>query len=129
MRKNSTKNNRINTEVQRALSSIIRTVKDPRVDPFTTVMEAVVAPDMKTCKVYVSVLGDNKEETIEGLESAEGYIRRELAGTVNLRNTPKLTFLLDTSISYGVEMSKKIEEVIASDTKAQNERAWDDRSE
>ena len=129
MRKNSTKNNRINAEVQRALSSIIRTVKDPRVDPFTSVMEAVVAPDLKTCKVFVSVLGDKGQETIEGLRSAEGYIRRELAREVNLRNTPELSFILDTSISYGVDMSKKIDEVMRADEMARRERTDDDGSE
>ncbi len=122
MRKNSTKNNRINSEVQKALSVIIRSVKDPRVDPFTSIMEVSVAPDLKTCKVYVSVLSDNGEETIKGLTNAEGYIRHELAREVNLRNTPELTFVLDNSISYGVDMSKKIDEVIAADKKAQEAR-------
>lgn len=122
MRKNSTKNNRINSEVQKALSAIIRTVKDPRVDPFTSVVEVQVAPDLKTCKVYVSVLGDGGEETIEGLKYAAGYIRHELAREVNLRNTPELSFHLDTSISYGVDMTKKIEEVIKADEMAQSGR-------
>lgn len=122
MRKNSTKNNRINSEVQKALSSIIRTVKDPRVDPFTSVVEVQVAPDLKTCKVYVSVLGDGGEETIEGLKYAAGYIRHELAREVNLRNTPELSFHLDTSISYGVDMTKKIEEVIKADEMAKSGR-------
>ena len=122
MRKNSTKNNRINSEVQKALSSIIRTVKDPRVDPFTSITDVSVAPDLKTCKVYVSVLSDDGEETIRGLKSAEGYIRHELAREVNLRNTPELRFVLDNSISYGVDMSRKIDEVIAADRKAQSIR-------
>ena len=122
MRKNSTKYNRIHSEVQKALSSIIRTVKDPRVDPFTSVVEVQVAPDLKTCKVYVSVLGDGGEETIEGLKYAAGYIRHELAREVNLRNTPELSFHLDTSISHGVDMTKKIEEVIKADEMAQSGR-------
>lgn len=117
MRKNSTKNNRINGEVRRALCEIIRDVKDPRVDPMTSVLEAIVAPDLKTCKVYISVLGDDEAgaETLKGLKSAEGFIRHELAEIVNLRNTPELTFILDTSIKYGVEMSKKIDDVIKHD--------------
>ena len=122
MKKNSTKNNRINSEVQRALSSIIRTVKDPRVAPFTSITDVSVAPDLKTCKVYVSVLSDDGEETLRGLNSAEGYIRHELAREVNLRNTPELKFVLDNSISYGVDMSKRIDEVIAADRKAQEAR-------
>ncbi len=120
MRKNSMKNNRINGEVRRALSEIIRGVKDPRVDPLCSVTEVSVAPDLKTCKVYISVLGDEEKEkeTIEGLTSAVGYIRRELAHTVNLRNTPELTFIGDGSIRYGIEMSEKIAEVIRHDEEA-----------
>ena len=114
MKKNSTKNNRINGEVRRCLSEIIRDVKDPRVDPFCSVTEVRVAPDLKTSKVYVSVLGDEEkeQETLAGLKSAEGFIRRELAARVNLRNTPELTFIMDGSIRYGMEMSKKIDEVM-----------------
>ena len=114
MKKNSTKNNRINGEVRRALSEIIRDVKDPRVDPFCSVTEVRVAPDLKTCKVFVSVLGDEEKEkeTLAGLKSAEGFIRRELAARVNLRNTPEITFIMDDSIRYGMEMSKKIDEVM-----------------
>ncbi len=113
MRKRSIKNTRVNTEVQRELSNIIRNMKDPRVAPWTSVVAAEVAPDLKTCKAYISVLGDGKaqEDTIRGLESAEGYIRRELAHTLNMRNTPEIRFILDQSIEYGVNMSKKIDEV------------------
>ena len=113
MKKRSIKNTRVNTEVQRELSNIIRTLKDPRVAPWTSVVAARVAPDLKTCKVYISVLGDKEAQdaTIQGLKSAEGYIRRELAGTLNMRNTPQITFIPDQSIEYGVNMSKKIEEV------------------
>ena len=113
MRKRSIKNTRVNTEVQRELSNIVRNLKDPRVAPWTSVVAAEVAPDLKTCKAYISVLGDAsaQEETIKGLESAEGYIRRELAHTLNMRNTPQIRFVLDQSIEYGVNMSKKIDEV------------------
>ena len=113
MRKRSIKNTRVNTEVQRELSDIIRNMKDPRGGPCTSVVAASVAPDLKTCKAYISVLGGNKEQedTIAGLENAEGFIRRELARTLNLRNTPEIRFILDQSIEYGVNMSKKIDEV------------------
>ena len=114
MRKNSIKNTRVNTEVQRELSGIIRGgVKDPRIAPMTSVVTVEVAPDMKTCKAYISVLGDEKaqSDTIRGLQSAEGYIRRELAHRLNMRNTPEIRFVLDQSIEYGVRMSKKIEDV------------------
>ena len=114
MKKRSIKNTRVNTEVQRELSSIIRGgIKDPRVAPWTSVVAGEVAPDLKTCKAYISVLGDEEaqKDTIKGLQSAEGYIRRELARTLNMRNTPEIRFILDQSIEYGVNMSKKIDEV------------------
>ena len=116
MRKNSIKNTRINGEVQRELSNIIHNeIKDPRIHPMTSVVTVEVAPDIKTCKAYISVLGDEKaqQDTIAGLKSAEGYIRRELAHTVNLRNTPEIRFILDQSIEYGVRMSRLIDEVNA----------------
>ena len=114
MRKNSIKNTRINGEVMRELSNIIRgEIKDPRIHPLTSVVAVVVAPDLKTCKAYISILGDEKarEDTIKGLKSAEGYIRTKLAKNINLRNTPEIRFILDQSIEYGVNMSKKIDEV------------------
>ena len=98
MRKNSIKNTRINMEVQRELSEIIRGgIKDPRIHPMTSVIAVEVTPDLKYCKAYISVLGneDAGKATIEGLKSAEGYVRRELARRVNLRNTPQIKFILD----------------------------------
>ena len=114
MRKNSIKNTRINGEVQKVLSEIIRKeIKDPRINPMTSVVTVEVAPDLKTCKAYISVLGDeaSQQSTMKGLKSAEGYIRRQLAHELNLRNTPQITFILDQSIAYGVNMSKLIDEV------------------
>lgn len=114
MRKNSIKNTRVNAEVQRELSNILRAgIKDPRVAPMTSVVAVEVAPDLKTCKAYISVLGDEKAQadTVVGLKSAEGYIRRQLAHNLNMRNTPEITFVLDQSIEYGVTMSKKIDDV------------------
>ncbi|MBO7096504.1 MAG: 30S ribosome-binding factor RbfA [Lachnospiraceae bacterium] len=117
MRKNSIKNIRLNSEVQKELSSIIRDVKDPRVSPWTGIIEVYVAPDLKTCKVWISVLGseEDRDNTIKGLQSAAGYIRHELAVRMNLRNTPELTFISDTTTEYGVDMIHKIDEVIADD--------------
>lgn len=114
MRKNSIKNTRVNGEVLRELSSIIRNeIKDPRIHVMTSVMSVEVAPDLKTCKAYISVLGDEKakEDTMAGLNSAEGFIRRQLAQNLNLRNTPEIRFILDESIEYGVSMSKMIDEL------------------
>lgn len=114
MRKNSIKNIRVNEEVQRELSNIIRgDLKDPRIDPMTSVVSVEVAPDLKTCKAYISVLGDERSQadTLAGLKSAAPYIRRCLAMTLNLRNTPEIIFIMDQSIEYGVRMSRLIDEV------------------
>ena len=114
MRKNSVKNTRVNGEVHRVLAEVIRSeIKDPRINPMTSVVAVEVAPDLKTCKAWISVLGDEKAQadTLAGLKSAEGYIRNQLARTINLRNTPQITFIMDQSIAYGVNMSKLIDEV------------------
>jgi ribosome-binding factor A len=114
MRKNSHKNSRINSDVQRVLSHIISyEIKDPRINPMTSVVSVIVAPDLKQCKAFISVLGDeaSAQETLQGLTSASGYIRRQLAQSLNLRNTPELHFILDQSIEYGVNMSKKIDDI------------------
>jgi len=118
MRKNSIKNTRVNGEVQRVLAEIIRgEIKDPRISQWTSVVSVEVAPDLKSCKAWISVLGDEdaRKDTLEGLKSAEGFIRRQLAKTLNLRNTPEIIFVMDQSIEYGVNMSRKIDEVIAQD--------------
>ena len=114
MRKNSIKNTRVNAEVQHELANLIREgIKDPRIHPMTSVTAVEVAPDLKTCRAYISVLGDDeaKKNTIAGLKNAEGYIRRQLAKSINLRNTPEIRFILDESIEYGVTMSKLIDQV------------------
>ena len=116
MRKNSVKNTRINGEVQRELAEIIRgEMKDPRISTLTSVVAVEVAPDLKNCKAYISVLGGEKEkvDTLAGLKSATGFIKMKLAQKLNLRNTPHITFIMDQSIAYGVEMSHKIDEVIS----------------
>ena len=107
MRKNSIKNTRINEEVMRGLSNIIHgEIKDPRIHPMTSVVAAEVAPDLKTCKAYIS---------------AEGVLRTKLASHVNLRNTPEIQFIMDQSIEYGVTMSKKIDEVNEADARRRRE--------
>lgn len=118
MRKNSIKNTRINGEVQRVLAEIIRgEIKDPRISPLTSVVSVEVAPDLKSCKAWISVLGDEEARaaTYQGLKSAEGFIKSKLAKEINLRNTPSITFIMDQSIEYGVNMSKKIDDVMASE--------------
>lgn len=115
MKKNSVKNIRVNSEVLREMSMIIREdLKDPRIHPMTSVMAVEVTPDLKFAKIFISVMGDDeaKEKTMQGLKKSAAFARHQLADRMNLRYTPELTFILDNSIEYGVTMSKKIDEVI-----------------
>lgn len=115
MKRTSIKNTRINGEVQKELSRIIsREIKDPRIHEMTSVTQVIVTPDLKECKAYISVLGDEQAQadTLAGLQSATGYIRRELARSINLRNTPEITFYIDQSIEYAINMSKKIDDIM-----------------
>ena len=128
MRKNSVKNTRINGEVQRVLAETIRgEIKDPRISPWTSVVSVEVAPDLKSCKAWISVLGDEevRKSTLEGLRSAVGFMRNKLAREINLRNTPEITFIMDQSIEYGVNMSRRIDEVIAQDDEKAKDRVED----
>ena len=128
MRKNSVKNTRVNGEVMRVLAEVIRSeIKDPRINPMTSVVAVEVAPDLKTCKAWISVLGneESQKDTLAGLKSAEGYIRNQLARKINLRNTPEIRFIIDQSIEYGVNMSRLIDEV----TKDMPEEQEDDGTE
>jgi len=121
MKKGSMRSLRINHEVQKELQLIIsRELKDPRVSPMTSVTACEVTTDLKICKAYISVLADEevRKETMEGLRSAAPFIRRELAQTINLRNTPELRFIEDESIERGIRMSKLIEEVAERDRAA-----------
>lgn len=114
MRKNSTKNIRINAEVQKEMATIIRGgMKDPRIHPITSVTDVEVATDLKTCKAYISVMGNEKEkqDTLAGLKSAESYIRTMLAKNLNLRNTPQISFVLDTSMEYGAQMNRLFDQI------------------
>lgn len=105
---------RINEEVRRELSGILREeVKDPRMDSrLVSVLKADTTRDLKYCKVYVSVLGDQerRDETQQALKSAAGFIRKELAAKLNLRNTPELKFIMDDSIEYSIHISKMLKD-------------------
>ena len=124
MKKRSIKMTRINEEVLRELSNILRgEIKDPRISPMCSVVAVEVAPDLQSAKAYISVLGDEaaQKSTMEGLKSSAGFIRRKLAENVNLRNTPEMTFILDQSIEYGVRMSRMIDEVAGHSGSGQEE--------
>ena len=105
---------RISEEVRKVVSEIIASgLKDPRINPMTTVTNVEVTRDLRYAKIYVSVLGDDmeKDETIKGLENAKGFLRREISSKIDLRYTPEPMFFLDESIEKGIYMSKLIEEV------------------
>ena len=101
---------RINAEMQRALSELIRTVKDPRVRGLISITAVDTTADLKYAKVYVSVLDQSDvDQVVKGRKSAAGYLRRELGHTLDLRNTPELTFLRDDSMVKGAHILKIIE--------------------
>ena len=135
MRKNSVKNRKINDEVRRVLAQIISGgIKDPRVSPMASITDARVTADLKYCTVYVSVLGDEQAvaDTLAGLKSASGYIRRELAHTVNLRITPELRFVADNSMSYGAHIESILGELkeaggMGSDEENEEENGGEDQ--
>ena len=101
---------RINEEIQKELASLLRNLKDPRVqDTMISLTHVETTPDLRYAKVYVSFLEENKaQDALKGLKSAGGYLRRELGRALNLRYTPELNWALDDSITYGAKMLKLI---------------------
>ena len=103
---------RINDEMQKELMVILRGVKDPRVsDAFVSVTAVDVTPDLKYAKVYYSCLSGNKKDVAKGLRQASGYMRTQLAKTLNLRMTPELTFIEDASGEHGARIAKILENI------------------
>ena len=98
--------NRINEEIQKELSSLLRTVKDPRVqDTMISITRVETTPDLRYTKVYVSILQSEKAEgAMKGLKSAAGYLRRQLGTNLKLRYAPEIVWALDDSITYGAHM-------------------------
>ncbi|NLU36241.1 MAG: 30S ribosome-binding factor RbfA [Clostridiales bacterium] len=106
--------NRISEEIRKEVSDIIRNdVKDPRIAEFSSVVKTEVTGDLRHAKIYVSVMAGEKErkDTLEGLKKASGFIRRELGKRLDIRHVPELQFIMDNSIEYSVEISKKISEL------------------
>lgn len=112
-RKNKNRGERINQSIREEMSLILRELKDPRVDICTSVVKTDTTRDLKYCKIYVSVLGteEKKAEVKEALKAASGFIRRELASRLNLRNTPELTFVIDDSIEYSIHMEEMLKQI------------------
>lgn len=111
--KGSTRQIRINDEILRETASIIRgELKDPRISGMVSVTKVDTTNDLKYSKIYVSVLGSDyaKKETLEGLKSCAGFVRKELARRINLRNTPELKFILDDSLDTAFKIDELIKE-------------------
>ena len=105
---------RMNEEIKKAISDILREMKDPRIAAMTSILLVEVTNDLKWAKVRVSVYSEEegaREETVAALNHASGFIARELGRRVQLRNIPRLKFLLDSSIEYSVHISRVIREI------------------
>ena len=108
---------RINEEIRKELSALLRTVKDPRVsEGMLTITHVDTTPDLRQCKVYVSALNCPDEKgLLKGLKSAAGYLRRELGSRIDLRYTPELQFFVDDSIAYGAHILDMLNHVKPAD--------------
>ena len=115
---------RINDEIVKEMARILRSVKDPRVTSYMTVVTGCdISPDLKYAKIYFSFLdpaspedaAEIREQIKDGLISAKGFIRRELAVSLNLRITPELTFIADTSAEYGSHVDEVLRQIKAED--------------
>lgn len=104
---------RVSEEVKRELASIIRDLKDPRLPQMISVVNVNVTKDFKFAKAYISVMGteEEKQNTIRGLNSAAGFIRKEVGRALRLRYTPEISFELDSSIEYGAHISKLLSDI------------------
>jgi ribosome-binding factor A len=105
---------RISEEIKKLVSNLISNqIKDPRVSPLTSITEVQVTSDLRYAKIFISILGDDKqkEETLKGLQSASGFIRKEIGNNIKLRYTPEPIFYLDNSIERGVHIMKLIDKI------------------
>lgn len=104
---------RINDEIKEQVAMLIRNLKDPRLSSLITVVRADTTQDLKYCKVYISIMGtkEEKENTLLALKSAASFIKKELAKSVNLRQTPQISFILDESLDYAMRIDEILKEV------------------
>jgi len=98
---------RIAEEIKKELSYMIQNeLKDPRITGLISVTKVIVTKDLKYCKVFVSIFGDNKEEVLLGIKSGAGYMRKELSTRIKVRTIPELQFVMDDSIEYGAHINE-----------------------
>ena len=100
--------------IKREMTSILRELKDPRIDKMLTIVRADLSGDMSNCKIYVSSFNglEKAKESVQGLKSASGFIRRELFHRLKMRKSPELTFIADNSIERSADISKKLNELL-----------------
>jgi ribosome-binding factor A len=121
MKKNSNRMVRINDEIMKELSNILRSdLKDPRIGIVTSVSKVDTTNDLKYCKVYISILGDDekRKEVMDVIKGASGYIRSLIARRINLRITPEFTFKLDDSLDYSFKIDKILKDIHESEKNA-----------
>lgn len=111
------KNARHGEDIHRELTAIFRSLKNPRIDPMLSIVRTELSRDGSSCKVYVSSLEglQRAEESVKGLKSAAGFIRREVGLRLAMRHTPEFHFIADNSIEYGVHISRLLREIVPED--------------
>lgn len=104
---------RISEDIKREIVSIMRELKDPRIDPMLTVLKVEVSGDLSYAKVYISAINgiETAKSSVNGLDSAAGYIRKQLSSRLHLRKSPQLKFIADDSIEKGMNLFEKIKEI------------------
>ena len=103
---------RIAEEIKKEVSYMIQNeLKDPRVTGLISITKILLTKDLKYCKIYVSIFGDNKEEVLQGIKSGAGYMRKELGRRIQIRITPELQFVLDDSIEYGAHINEVLKNI------------------
>lgn len=110
----SYKTARLNEDIRRELTDIFRELKDPRIDPLLSIVKVDLAGDQSYCKVYVSSVSglETAKESVKGLTSGAGFIRRELGQRLKMRRSPELRFIADNSIEHSADIARKLEEIL-----------------
>jgi ribosome-binding factor A len=129
MKKNSNRMIRINDEIMKEISNILRSdIKDPRVGIVTSVSKVDTTNDLKYCKVYISILGDDekRKETMDVIKKASGFIRSLVARRINLRITPEFTFILDDSLDYSFKIDKILKDIQKAEENVHGENGTDE---
>lgn len=112
----SVKIGRISEDIKVSLSRLFSELKDPRISRMLSIIKVDLSNDLSHCKVYVSAIEGSQQtkESIEGLKSASGFIRKELSSRLNLRKTPEFHFIADDSIEYSANINRMLQEQLHS---------------